>query len=98
MEVSRLLESDELLIKWCSYFCRVDPSLLEADVDFVRTLIGHSSIGWSSLPSAFVDGYSHVACASRIPAAPQDCRVLLHKEDVIAVFDTHPLSGPQEQE
>jgi SAM-dependent methyltransferase len=90
MEVSRLLECDESLIKWCSYFCRVDSALLEADVSFLRALIEHASIGWNSLPSTLASGLAHVACASRKQAMPQDCRILLHKEDVISVFDTDP--------
>jgi len=82
MEISHVIEDDDLLLEWCSYFCRIDRSVLEPHISFIRTLLETASIAWDSLPACVLADIPHVACAKYKRRVVPSCRVLLHKEEV----------------
>jgi phospholipid N-methyltransferase len=93
MNVTSILKSDDLLIKWLAYFCRVPEHDLKSSLGQFRTLILDNSMEFASAPQEFRRRYSE-EMKQRLNLQ-EDSRLLFHKEQIIQLYSgrTHFLPG-----
>jgi phospholipid N-methyltransferase len=84
MNVTPILKSDDLLIKWLAYFCRVPEHDLKPSLGQFRTIILDNSMEFASAPQDFRRRYSDEV--KKILNLQEDTRLLFHKEHIIQVY------------
>jgi trans-aconitate methyltransferase len=85
MDVSELLKDDALLLKWYSYFCRLEIETLEPELSFLKSVLQHCSMPLNCLPEGEISGVGKPRRWRAIRSAKDDIRVLMHKEDIVIV-------------
>lgn len=93
IDVTGLLNSDDLLLAWLGYFCRVDVQELTPHVTFWRRLMRRSSLRVGALPLAFRERLQGGAARVGLNLL-DDSRILFHKECLIKVQPAGRLGEP----
>jgi hypothetical protein len=83
IDVTPLLNSDEILLGWLSYFCRLPENILIPYVDEVRKIVNDFSQEFKALPRNFRMKYT--TDFKREFGLNDTSKILLHKECIIQI-------------
>lgn len=93
INVTDILKSDEELLAWLGYFCRIDPGRLREHIGYCRRLIQSSAIEFSRLPLPTTQRYGNNNLTKKLCLNP-DSLVLLHKELLVQTYKKNiPIIG-----
>ncbi len=81
MDVSEIIDDEEKLIQWFSYFCRIETSVLAREVSYLKVLLEERRIAFDSLPECDLDEIRRSGFMAERQRQKIDW-VLMHKERI----------------
>lgn len=85
IDVTDILKSDEHLLPWIAYFCRISPDRIRPHLRYCHKVIVDTALEFGRLPAVHAQRYSPPGLATTLGLRP-DSKVLLHKELLIQVY------------
>lgn len=85
IDVTDILQSDEHLLPWIAYFCRIPPDRIRPHLRYCQKVIRDTALEFGKLPAAQSHRYSSASLSAKL-GLRTNSKVLIHKELLLQVY------------